>query len=140
MKNILLFILSLLVFGGIHAQQATIHGGLINDDTTPSEFANVLLYNAVDSTYQKGVITDFDGKFQFENIKIGSYFLTASQVGSATLHSALIDVTSSNQQVLVPVLIFESGLELEEVTVTAKKPLIELEAGKIVMNVANSSV
>ncbi|MFT6808024.1 MAG: iron complex outermembrane receptor protein [Saprospiraceae bacterium] len=140
MKILLTFITVFFALNMISGQSAVIKGSITNEDNTPAEFANVLLFTIVDSTYQKGAIADFDGRYSFENIEKGHYYLTISQVGSDNLSSDEIKISSSEQKVEVPTMTFKQGVALDEVVVTAQKALFELDAEKIVVNVENSNL
>ncbi len=140
MKNILTLILLFIVINIGLTQSAVISGSIANEDNTPAEFANVLLYTIIDSTYQKGAIADFDGRYTFENLEIGDYFLAISQVGSNNVSSDRIEISSPDQQVEVLIMTFKTGVALEEVVVTAQKALFELDAEKIIVNVENSNL
>ncbi len=140
MKNLVVFFFTFFISNVLLSQSAIIKGNINNEDGTVSEFANVLLYNANDSVYHKGAITDFNGTYTFEKISIGSYYLIASQVGYSTLSSAVFNINVDDQIMEITPMVFKAGVALDEVVVRAQKPLIELEADKIIVNVANSSV
>ncbi|MEP7266055.1 MAG: TonB-dependent receptor [Saprospiraceae bacterium] len=125
-----------ILIGNIFAQN--IITGKVSDSKSVSyEFATVLLLNSKDSTLAKGAITDPDGKFEFENTKPGKYLFKISYVGK--------------QDFLVPVFEYKGGqlemgnqvfpenaTELQTVTVTAVKPMIEINAEKMILNVADN--
>lgn len=133
-------ILSILTCFSISAQTPSgiIKGKLIDEKKAVLEYANVLLLNPNDSTLIKGVVTNLEGEFVFEAVEVGEYLVLASSVGFAEQYSPLI--TSKNDIVELAPLVLTQGLELTEVTVTTKKPFIEMKADKIVVNVENSSV
>ncbi|MFK7775842.1 MAG: TonB-dependent receptor [Saprospiraceae bacterium] len=138
MKNILLTISFLFSFFIINAQNGIIKGQLADEKGTVLEYANVLLLNPLDSTLIKGVVTNLDGGFIFEEVEKGSYLVSASSVGFNESYSELIN--SNGDEISINPLILTQGLELSEVTVTIKKPFIEMKADKIVVNVENSTV
>ncbi len=138
MKNLLFTITFLFSFFSINAQSGIIKGQLTDEKGVVLEYANVLLLNPTDSTLIKGVVTGLDGEFTFEAVEKGSYLVSASSVGFNVVYSSLIN--SNNDEFSIEPLILTQGLELAEVTVTTKKPFIEMKADKIVVNVENSTV
>lgn len=135
---ILTFIFSFLLTNGvILAQSGSISGRILNNDE-PLALANVLLLSASDSTLVKGDLTDDSGSYSIPLDKKGNYLIKAEMVGFAPQFSESIEYES--EDVNLPDLKLSEGLILSEVTVSAQKPLIELRADKMVVNVANSSI
>lgn len=132
-------IICLLVSHAAISQKATISGTVLDNTSAPLDFANVMLLNAVDSTLYKGGLTESLGKYQFTDIQSGKYIVHASMLGFGTAYSEIISVENNNS-IEVPTLSLSQGVEIEQVTVSAKKPFIELKADKMIVNVANSAV
>ena len=111
--------------------------GTLNDNSLPVAYANVMLHNAKDSSLIKFTYSDDNGLFTFAHIKEGNYFLKATFVG-------LDDFTSNAFTVLSDDLDFgtismsATSNKISEVTITAKKPLMEVKPDRIVLNVAGS--
>ncbi len=122
----------------LNAQNGIIKGIVTDSENAPQEFTNILLLNPADSTLIKGVVTNFDGEFIFEKLQKGEYLISATMIGFNDAYSQLIQ--SNNDEIILDNLILTEGVELSEVTVTAKKPFIEMKADKIVVNVENSTV
>ncbi|MDG2450378.1 MAG: outer membrane beta-barrel family protein, partial [Saprospiraceae bacterium] len=131
------FLLLLLSFGSI-AQTGTIKGQINDDNSEGLEFVNILLLSASDSSLIKGNVTDLNGKFLIQSIVPGSYLVQASIVGYNDFISDVIE--SKNDEVVSPPFILTTGVALEEVTVKANKPFVEMQADKVVVNVENSGV
>jgi len=73
-----------LLFVGIctNAQTAHVKGRVTDAKKTPIEYANVVLYDAADTTRMvKAVTTDVKGRFVLSKIPSGSYRLQVSCVG-----------------------------------------------------------
>ncbi len=134
----ILIILLLLTQLFTQAQNGTISGRIADAESVGLDFVNVLLLNASDASLVKGGITDENGRFTIDRITPGNYHVSASMVGFNDVHSDIIH--SNNDQIEIPELQMATGLELEEVTIKAKKPFIELQADKVVVNVENSNV
>lgn len=138
MKNLLSLIL---VFssGLLFSQNSFVEGQVFDSENNSLEFVNVLLMSQADSSLYRGTISESDGRFLFENIDKGTYYVEASMVGLGTATSEVFQV-GSQSKFLVPPLTLKNGIDLDEVVVSAKKPFIELKADKMIVNVANSSV
>ena len=126
------------IFARIRAQ--TTLSGTVHDGTgKPLPFASVALLNAGDSTLTKGTASDQQGAYAFENVRAGKYLIRATAVGYQKAHSAVLDVTTHSAEVPALALSEVTG-KLAEVQVTAKKPFVEQQLDRMVVNVANSIV
>ncbi|GAB4013618.1 outer membrane beta-barrel family protein [Spirosoma migulaei] len=121
------------------AKSGPILSGIIRDPAgTTVEFATVALHRAADSVVVKTEFSDATGKFRFEQLSAGDYFVSASQVGFERVQTAPFAI-SSTDQTLAPIQLKSSNkTQLKEVTVQARKPLFEREADRIVVNVDGS--
>lgn len=93
MKSLyLLFVI--FVFTNFLATSQTIVSGEIFDkkNDTPIEFASVRLFSSKDSTMKEGAFTNEKGKFLFEAITKGKYYLVVSFAGfeSSTISGVII--------------------------------------------------
>ncbi|GLR16446.1 TonB-dependent receptor domain-containing protein [Portibacter lacus] len=138
MKNYFLLLFSILISLQVNAQQATIKGSIVDSENKAQEFANVLLLNPADSSLIKGVVSNFDGNYEFEKVAYGDYLVSTSLIGFNDAYSPIIKVNAP--VVTVASLTLTEGVALSEVMVTAKKPFIEMKADRIVVNVENSSI
>ena len=146
--SILLLLLSacLVAFGQSRPAQTTpkntINGQVKTTAGLPLEFATVLLVKAADSSaLVKGAVSNAAGVYTFENITPGQYRVGAQQVGYAKTYSLPFAVEVGQTGVTVPVLtIAEETKNLNEVKVVAKKPFIEQQVDRTVINVENSIV
>ena len=119
----------------LKAQKIT---GIVNDATDkPQEFATVMLMKAKDSTLVKGAATDEKGQFEIEDVANGQYFINVSIVGFKNYASKTFDVNGSDLS-LDPIKLQTLDQELKEVTVVARKPMIEVKADRTVFNVEGS--
>ncbi|MCY7356667.1 MAG: TonB-dependent receptor family protein [Rudanella sp.] len=122
------------------ATAQTTLSGFVHDGTgKPLPFASVALLNARDSTVAKGTASDQQGTYAFEHVRAGRYIVRATAVGYLKVHSTVLTVTSSPTDVPVLALSELTG-KLAEVQVTAKKPFVEQQLDRMVVNVANSIV
>lgn len=135
----LLFITFVIVSAPVVAKSGPILSGIIRDPAgTTVEFATVALHRAIDSVVVKTEFSDASGKFRFDQLPAGDYFISASQVGFERVQTAPFAI-SSTDQTLAPIQLKTSNkTQLKEVTVQARKPLFEREADRIVVNVDGS--
>lgn len=103
-------------------------------DAAGNPLNNVTISLMKDSAVVKLAITKDDGTYLFNNIKEGTYRVSASFVGYAPSVTAPFSISGST--VSVPSLKLEkSTASLQNVTVTARKPLVEMKADKTILNV-----
>lgn len=124
--------------------QTTLNGAIGDGTGKPLPFASVALLNARDSTetsdrLAKVTASDQQGAYIFENVRAGRYIVRASAVGYQKAHSTVLDVGGTPINVATLVLSEVAG-KLAEVQVTAKKPFVEQQLDRMVVNVANSIV
>jgi len=135
--------LLLFIISPVYSQEENGTGkitGVVRDSKgAPVQFATVVLLKQADSALVKGVMTDAQGAFQFEDLREGVYFVKISQLGFKTETTAPISVNGGSSGVsLPPVTLLTDAKNLKEVTVTGRKRLIELNADKLIFNVANT--
>ncbi len=122
----------ILFFSEVSGQKIS---GVVSDAAgKPQEFVTVMLMQSKDSALVKGAVTDATGSFEFEKIPKGNYFTRTSMVGFKNTDSKPMDYDGSNLS-LEKITLGGLNNELKEVTVTANKPLIEIQADKLVFNV-----
>ena len=116
--------------------------GVVRDAAgKPLEFVAMMLVKSVDSTLVKGAVSDAGGAYGFENVVEGRYLAVATQLGYQKLYSPAITVDATHPDVRVPDLRMQEETKLlTGVTVTARKPFIEQQVDRTVVNVENSIV
>jgi iron complex outermembrane recepter protein len=115
--------------------QSSIKGSLKDDKGEPVAFANVALYNSIDSNMVKVETTDDNGSFHLKNISVGNYFLKATFVGLPDLVQANLEL-KENEQKKLEVLTFESQAEeLAAFNVTEERVLVEIKPDRTIFNV-----
>lgn len=98
---------------------------------------NVLIYPSGKDAFLKAALTDANGKYTFTQIPQGEYFVKISAVGFLEYQSAKFKVTEQ-AMVLPTAVLIEKVNQLNEITVKAKKPMIQVLADKTVFNVQNT--
>ncbi|NNE29715.1 MAG: TonB-dependent receptor [Saprospiraceae bacterium] len=115
--------------------QSSIQGQLQDPDGQAVAYANVALYQTADSSLYKVETSDESGIFRILNLGQGNYFLKATYVGLQDLVRTDISLTAG-QDLDFGVLSFSSGGQnLEEVTVTASRAMVEVKPDRTVFNV-----
>ncbi|MBP9103123.1 MAG: TonB-dependent receptor [Chitinophagaceae bacterium] len=116
----------------VQAQQIT--GTVKNEKGKELEKATVSLLKAQDSSVVKLVATGDNGVYSFNTIQPGRYLVNTSYVGYVQAYSEVFEFTGS--KVTVPVItISKPSGDLAGVVVTSKKPIIEVKADKMILNV-----
>lgn len=121
------------------ARDGNLSGKVKDSDGKLLTAANVVLLKATDSTLVKGGLSDERGIFSFDAVPDGDYVLKVTLVGYEKYASKKINITGSNVT-LNDIALSRKSNALKEVSVTAQKPLIEIKADKLVVNVQNSIV
>lgn len=127
--------LLLLRLPALHTQ--TITGQLALPDGAPAEYATVTLHHAADSLRVTGTYTDEAGIFALTNLSAGRYYVRASAIGAGQATFPAFDYAGDSLN-LGRLHMGEPTTTLGEVTITARRPFIEVQADKTVLNVENS--
>lgn len=120
----------------LSAQTYRLSGCVQDENRQPVEVANVLLKQAKDSTYITGMLTDTQGCFSFDQ-PLGEYLLHITLIGSEDLYVPV--VLRGNKNVGELTLKSSSAL-LDEVTVTAARPVIKRLVDRVVFDAHNTIV
>ena len=116
-----------------------ISGTVIDGSTKTIESATITLLKAKDSSVVKMSVADKTGKYEFDAVPEGKYMVLISAVGHNKGFSEVIDINSPNTVVLVKTIeLVPQAKAIGEVTVTAKKPLIEQKLDRTIVNVEAS--
>ncbi len=99
------------------------------------EKATVSLLNAKDSSVVKLATTNTAGHYSITINRTGRFLVSASYVGYKPVYSAVFEQASGTRTNMPDLMISQLAGELKGVTVTAKKPLVEVRADKTILNV-----
>ena len=137
MKKILsAFVIMIFSGSALLAQQIT--GAVKNDEGKNLEKVTVSLLNAKDSSVAKLGVTGKDGKFSISTSKNGQYLISTSSVGYNPTYSNKFEVSGSGEVSVPEIVMVKSSGNLQNVSVVAKKPMIEVKADKTILNVENT--
>jgi iron complex outermembrane recepter protein len=142
-KIILVSFLLLQVAAVLHAQapnsNATELTGTILSNKVAIENTVVLLLKSADSSIAKTATTNKTGQFSFSNFVSGTYIVSIQSFTHQKYFSQPVVVTTASID-LGNIELIAIKKQLEKVTVVGNKPMIEVKADKIVVNVeANTS-
>lgn len=119
-----------------NAQSSSVINGMVQDSLkSPLELVTVALYNGSDSALLKTTYTEKDGKFQFSQLKAGTYFLRISVMGYANRRSDLIAVNDNEPALSLSFTLASTSKQLKEVSISGKKSFIEQKIDRMVVNV-----
>ncbi len=131
MRKLLVLIAGLVLsFSAVQAQKIT---GTVKDEAGKGmEKTTVSLLRSKDSSVVKLSVTNTDGRFSFQS-ESGNYLVSVSHVGYTMQYSKLFTVQGN---VEVPAIqMVKAASNLQGVTVTTQKPVIEVKADKMILNV-----
>jgi hypothetical protein len=118
--------------------QGTVKGRLLDEKKEGMPFANILVLNPKDSSTVKFGVSNLEGKFEIYGVPAGNYVISVSMVGYQKFISPSFQLNDKGTQDFSEILMIEDAKTLNEVVVTAQKPLVEMQPDKTVVNVAAS--
>lgn len=128
----LLFVPIFLLLSLISQSQIT---GIVQDSTGHSlSGATMSLLQQKDSSTIKLAVSEKNGSYSFGQVKAGSYLVKATFTGYFPAYSKIINVKDSSI-IVAPFRLIQAIAALKSVVISNQKPLIEIKADKMVMNV-----
>ncbi|WP_282088829.1 TonB-dependent receptor domain-containing protein [Aquimarina algiphila] len=135
-KFILIIVLVFLSMN-ISKAQNTIKGIVLDEQSKPVDAATISLIRSSNKEFITGVITNNKGEFNIEDIKDGTYQGIISSLGFTDYTTALITIQGEDVDLGRISLVIKTE-SLDEVTVVAEKPIVQVMADKTVFNVQNT--
>ena len=134
MKYTFLFIISLLLTLQAMAQNITVNGKLVTSDKDGLPYATISVAESSSPNVSfKKLATKEDGTF-YTTLEKGKYLLTFNFVGMDEVVES-IDLTQSDKTFDMGVIsMMESSTQLDELSVTAQRPLVKVEIDKLTYN------
>lgn len=134
MRKLVLFLAGfVLLCSTTMAQQIT---GVVKDGQGKGiEKATVSLLRSKDSSVVKLAVTTVSGKYSFAAPGAGTYLISTTHVGYSPVYSASFEVNSTAEISIPDMIIDKTTASLGAVTVTSKKPMVEVRADKTILNV-----
>lgn len=140
MKTLFTILTACLIHLNAFAQSGNTISGTVRDTGNQSlPGATVRLLKTSDSTLVRGEVTDASGNFHFGNLENSTYMLAISAMGQKDFISAALTIDAGHSVITLPAIILlpAKSIELGEVVVKAKKPLIEQEMDRTIVNVGS---
>ncbi len=144
MRHLVLFVVLCLFSARLSAQKLSL-AAVLRDSASekPLEFATILLYKdlSADTTQKmpskpiRSAFSDSDGRFKFVQLDSGVYKIEVSMLGYQPLNLGAIELSGDKEIGLLSLKTADNTLQ--QVTITAAKPLLEVKADRIVFNVEN---
>ncbi|MGK9368628.1 TonB-dependent receptor domain-containing protein [Melioribacter sp. Ez-97] len=106
----------------------------------PLEFANLVLFNASDSTQYSGTVTDRNGNFLIDKIKPGKYYLRISFIGYDNRFINDLTIKPNTTLDLGIIEISPRTVGINDVVVSGERAPISYEIDKKVINVGQNIV
>lgn len=131
MRNLFLSIF-IVVSSFTQAQQ--VHGVAKDESGAPLIGTTVSLLKATDSSTIKLAVTKSNGEYNFTGLKEGNYKVQVSYIGFKPAYSQAFSFSASDVKVPDLTLVKIAG-SLGNVTVTARKPLVEVKADRTIVNI-----
>lgn len=125
-------LLLLLLLSGFAAHSQSIRGVVVDQNGDPIASATIMILQAGDSSLYKIDVTNGKGLFAISNVTSGTYLLCATHVGYSKIYSSQIKIPTAKDTKLV---LTEQSSSLKTLTVVARKPMIEISEGKMIINV-----
>jgi hypothetical protein len=118
----------------LYAQQTSKINGTVQDGKQTLPAATILLYTAQDSSLITTAMTDQDGKFSFTATP-NRYYIVSSSIGYNKVKTAPFQLNSTSDFQVPSITLKENSKSLNEVSITAAKPVLERRADKLIFNV-----
>jgi iron complex outermembrane recepter protein len=139
MKRVLLFwILSIICISLTAQTDISIKGNVKDENSKPVAAATISLLNAGDSSLVKAAISDVLGDYRFEKIKNGKFLVLVTGVNYGNWYSPVFDYNGIETYSVPVARLLPVEKKLKDVTVVARKPMIEVRADRTIFNVENS--
>lgn len=137
MKKILPTLIAFLYcITALHAQQGATLKGKVQDPTgQPVEAATITLFENISKKLIKIGTTDKQGNFEIIQLPAAILSVQISAIGYESYNSSEVKLSENAIQELPLIQLKAAEKSLQAVTVTARKPMVEVKADKTVVNV-----
>ena len=139
-KKLILLFTSLLALNDASKAQCAIKGIITDSLKAPISFNAIALIQDADSSIVKGVMTDDNGHYCFENIKKETYRLKITAIGYDTHYSSAFEYDSITPITLPNITLKAGSINLNEISIAAQKKTIEFKNGNITMNIEGTAL
>ncbi|MEP0365922.1 MAG: TonB-dependent receptor [Cyclobacteriaceae bacterium] len=138
-KSVFTYLIASLFISSAFSQSdfSEVTGRLVNSEQSAIVYSTVALYTA-DSALVKGEVSDTQGSFTIRGVNPGYYYLLIQNIEYADYYTDRLKVGSGEIVDVGAVMLSSQSVELEGVTVTGKRQLVEVRPDKMVFNVSST--
>jgi len=113
-----------------------ISGTVVDPQHTPLAGATIILCTQTDTTICQTRIAGQSGTFIFERLAEGNYVLRVTYLGYHRFELKKLMISKTQLSVVLPAIILQPNQQqsLKEITISAKKPLIERRIDRTIVN------
>lgn len=133
-----LFFLCVIIPISVFSQLKTIKGRIDSDN-----YPVLIIKSTSDSLFIRSTFPDSTRVFVFNNIPLGEYFIESVGINNTTekIKTNIIIDSSSEEIIDIGIVHYNSReTELNEVVITAQKPIYQSKIGKFIYNVENNTL
>ncbi|MFG4005132.1 outer membrane beta-barrel family protein [Flavobacterium aquidurense] len=132
-------LIMLLLWGSFagYSQEISLSGKVVDGSNQAVPFADALLLQAKDSVGYKTAQTNESGGFYFTGIAKGDYLIKIKTIGFEEYYQK---ITLQKDTILDVLSIKEISNNLDNVTVTSKRPIVKRQVDRLEFGVENSSL
>lgn len=128
--------LCMLLTISLNAQNGTKITGQIKDNSGNAVAAATIMVKAAkDSMLVKTAVSNKEGMYEVVQIMPGRYFVTSAAVGMQKTSSEIFEVKEGENATAPLITTTPAAKELQGVTVSSAKPIVEVKADKTILNV-----
>jgi hypothetical protein len=138
MKFVLSLLFTVLIVQVAVAQNILVSGEIHDPAGKGIAAASIMVLNPKDSSLVKAGLSDDNGHFEMLLSSAGDYLMRYSSIGYETLMQSSVMVSGGIERNLGVITLKPTEAELKSFTVSAKKPMIEVKADRVVFNIENS--
>ncbi|SEA62729.1 outer membrane beta-barrel family protein [Pedobacter hartonius] len=145
MKNLILRLLMPVLFlftvSAASAQTGSgkLSGKVLDEKHANLSYASVSLLKAKDSTLIKGSITEENGTYLFADLPDGQYIIAINMIGYAKVLKGPYLLNAEHKAYTIEqVQLVPTAKQLNNVNIVSRKPLVERQVDKTVLNIENS--
>ena len=133
MRGIILLMVSALTAFQVHAQQ--IKGTAMDAEGKPVAGATISLLKDTGTAVIKLAVTNQNGQYHFIGMPAGQYRVSSSFVGYQPSVSAPFTFSGTGDVSAPALKMVKAASSMENIVVTARKPMVEVKADKTILNV-----
>jgi len=131
-------ILMLLLTISVAASSQKISGLVKDEQGKPVASATATLQLVKDSSIVKISVTNLAGMYEFLSVQPGNYFIALSHTGYSAKISSPFEINSTDETKITDLVMERTIVKMQGVIVTSKKPVVEVKADKMILNVEGS--